>query len=42
MRRVVVLKQSAAGGELQVTEAQGSALQEPLEQPKGQAVSLGV
>lgn len=34
--------QSAAGGELQVTLAQGSGLQAPPLHPKGQFVSLGV
>jgi hypothetical protein len=41
VRRVVVLKQSAAGGELHVTFMQGSGLQVPLVQPKAQTVSVG-
>jgi hypothetical protein len=42
VRRVVPLTQTAAGGELQVTVAQGSALQVPPLQPKEHAVSVGV
>jgi hypothetical protein len=42
VRRVVLLTQTAAGGELQVTFAQGSALQVPPVQPKEHAVSVGV
>jgi hypothetical protein len=41
VRRVVLLTQTAAGGELQVTLAQGSALQLPPLQPKAQVVSVG-
>lgn len=40
MRRVEALRQSAAGGLVQVTVAHGSALQAPLVQPKGQGASV--
>ena len=39
MRRVLVLAQSAPGGELQMTPAQGSGLQVPLAQPNAQVAS---
>ena len=44
VRRVVPLKQSAAGGELQVTLAQGSALHWLVDalHPKAHVVSVGV
>lgn len=44
VRRVVLLKQSAEGGELQLMVAQGSGLHwfEPALQPKGQPVSVDV
>lgn len=43
VRRVVLLKQSAAGGELQLTLAHGSGLHwfDAALQPKGQPVSVG-
>jgi hypothetical protein len=40
-RRVVPFAQVAAGALVQLTPAQGSALQVPLVQPKAQAVSVG-
>ena len=40
-RRCVELRQIAAGGDVQVTPAQGSALHAPLLQPLVQVTSVG-